>query len=250
MAASTIKDFVMLAVFDQIQAGNIKYLQRVTDSATKRSYTVKDLIESIISYKYGFAVGNRHTNLLIDLLKGPARVDAIVKKYGLFSETRIIEKIPPRSGRTYKNTTSTHDLNIFYNQMWHNKLPYSVEMRRILGMPKSIATRLYTNTCIPEGVLQYTKSGSVFGLNADSGILVMKKDKDGQPHPYGISIMIEDKTKPYSKASREVRKRWSRRRSELIRDISEGVYDFLYQTHMGKSYYCKQHRGNHLGGRQ
>ncbi|MBI2655994.1 serine hydrolase [Candidatus Woesearchaeota archaeon] len=249
MAASTIKNFVMLAVFDQIDEGRISYNQRLRDRVMRRDLTVKDLLESIISYKYdppgGSRIGNRHTNMLIDLFGGSARLNAIIQKYGLFSETRIVEKIPP-DGRTYRNTTSTHDLNIFYNQMWHNELPQSVEMRRILGLHKKNGSRVFNGTCIPDDVLQYTKSGYVYGVNADSGILVMR-DARGNPHPYAISVMIEDKTKPYS------RRRipgWGRRRSELIRDISEGVYDFLYQTHMGRPYVCNQHKGMHLGGRQ
>ncbi len=247
MAASTIKDFIMLAVFDQIDRGRISYNQGVRDNVMGRSLTVKDLVESIISYKYDIpgsaTIGNRHANMLIDLLGGPDMVSQIIQKYGLFSETRIIEKIPPY-GRTYNNTTSTHDLNIFYNQMWRGNLPRSEEMKRILSLPKR--DRLWDMTCIPNGVLQYTKSGYVYGVNADSGVLVMR-DAQGNPHPYAISIMIEDRTKPNSKIRNP---EWGRKRSELIRDISEGVYDYLYETHHGRRYMCRQHKGNHLGERQ
>src|SRR3989344_1714054 len=249
MAASTIKNFVMLAVFNQIDAGRIRYNQRVRDQIMGKDLTVKDLVESIISYNYdpkgGSRIGNRHTNVLIELLGGPERVSQIIRSYGLFSETSIVETIPP-NGRTYNNTTSTHDLNIFYNQIWHSYLPQSVEMRRILGLHKKNGSRVFNGTCIPDDVLQYTKSGYVYGVNVDSGVLVMR-DAQGNPNPYAISIMIEDKTKPYSR--RRI-PNWGRRRSELIRDISEGVYDYLYQTHMGKPYYCRQHKGSHLGGSQ
>ena len=177
---------------------------------------------------------------------GPKKVNEILSKYSFLHDTRVVEYIP-NGGRTYKNSTSTHDLNRFYNQMWHNKLPYSREMKRILSLPKR--DRLYDRTCIPKGVLQYTKSGTVYGLVADSGILVMKNDGNGNPHPYAISVMVEDKTKPPSK-NRKISALWVRKRAELIRDISEGVYDFLHQTHVGKPYICKEHRGKHLGGRQ
>ena len=152
----------------------------------------------------------------------------------------------PRGGRTYKNTTSSHDLNIFYNQLWRNNLPYSSEMKRILSLPKT--DWLFDRTCIPRGVSQYTKSGTVYGLVADSGILVTR-DVQGRQHPYAITVIIEDKTKSYSK-NRSRAGTWTRRRAELIRDISEGVYDFLYRSHIGKPYMCRQHNGRHLGGSQ
>src|SRR3989344_4353935 len=44
MAASTIKNFVMVAFFNQIDAGRIRYNQRVRDQIMGKDLTVKDLV--------------------------------------------------------------------------------------------------------------------------------------------------------------------------------------------------------------
>ena len=235
MAASTIKDYVMLAVFHEVSLGNLKYTSKV-----------KGLVESMISYNRGLAEGNHSANVLIDMLGSTQRVNQILRgNYKFFNETRIVEHIPTNA-RTYRNTTSTHDLSIFYNQLWKGSLPYSSEMKRILSLPKH--DRLFDGTCIPSGTRVLNKTGTVYGLVADSGILVMKEDK-GKTHPYIITVIIEDKTKPHSRDRKEAG-RWIKYRSDLIRELSEGAYDFLYQLHTGKPYYCNKHQGRHLGGHQ
>ncbi len=231
MAASTIKDYVMLAVFHQINRKKIKYSRRI-----------QRLLERMIRESH-----NPSTNSLIRELGGVKNVSGIIRSdFPYFNETMVVETIPD-DGRTYKNTTSSHDLNIFYNQLWKGNLPYAQEMKRILRLPKK--DRLTDRTCIPSNTIVYNKTGTVHGLVADSGILVMRDNK-GNQYPYAISVMIEDKTRPHSGDSRAVRDTWKKRRSELIRDISEGTYDFLYNLHMEKPYRCKEHGGMHLGRRQ
>ena len=235
MAASTIKDYVMLAVFHEVKSGNLKYTAKV-----------KGLVESMISYNRGLADGNHSANVLIDMLGGTQGVNQILRgNYKFFNETRTVEHIPTNA-RTYRNTTSTHDLSIFYNQLWVGNLPYANEMKRILSLPKH--DRIFDGTCIPSGTRVLNKTGTVYGLVADSGILVMKDDK-GKTHPYIINVIIEDKTKPHSK-DRNGSAGWIKYRSDIIRELSEGAYDFLYQLHTGKPYYCNKHQGRHLGGHQ
>ena len=230
MAASTIKDYVMLAVFKQIENKNLNYTPNI-----------RRLLQMSIQHS-----SNSATNSLMHILGGPQQVNNILSKYfSFFKDTRIVEYIPS-GGRTYKNTTSTHDLSIFYNQLWAGNLPHANEMKRYLSLPKH--DRIFDGTCIPTGTRVLNKTGTVYGLVADSGILVMKDDK-GNTHPYIINVVIEDKTKPHSKDRREAG-RWTKYRSDLIRELSEGAYDFLYQLHTGKPYYCNKHHGRHLGGRQ
>ncbi len=230
MAASTIKDFVMLAMFHQIKSQQINYTPRI-----------KQLLENSIQHSSNIA-----TNNLMKFLGGPSRIQNILATYyPFFNETKVVEYIPPQ-GRTYRNITSTHDLSIFYNQMWHNNLPYSAEMRRILNLPKK--DRLFDGTCIPKGTRVLNKTGTVYGLVADSGILIMKGNK-GDSHPYIVNVIIEDKTKPHAR-NRKGAGSWTRRRSDFIRELSEGVYDYLYKAHTGMPYHCKQHNGVHFGGRQ
>ena len=230
MAASTIKDYVMLAVFKQIENKKLNYTPEI-----------KRLLQMSIQHS-----SNSATNRLIHILGGPRQVNNILSQYfPFFKETRIVEEIPD-GGRTYRNTTSTHDLSIFYNQLWAGNLPYANEMKRYLSLPKH--DRIFDGTCIPSGTRVLNKTGTVYGLVADSGILVMKDDK-GKTHPYIINVIIEDKTKPHSKDRKEAGS-WTKYRSDLIRKLSEGAYDFLYQLHTGKPYNCNKHQGRHLGGRQ
>lgn len=230
MAASTIKDYVMLAVFHQIKAGKLTY-----------STNIKSLVESMIVHS-----SNSATDKLLQILGGPKKAEEILlKNYDFFKQTRIIEYIP-NSGATYKNTTSSHDLNKFYNQLWLGNLPHSAEMKRILALRKH--NRIFNGTCIPNGTQALNKTGTVYGLVADSGILVMK-DSKGNQHPYSINVMIEDRTKP-TLHDKSGYTRWARARANVIRELSEGAYDFLYQRHTGQPFICKQHNGHHLGGRQ
>ena len=87
MAASTIKDFVMLAFYHEVKAGR----QRENKKTSKH-------LQLMIQKS-----NNNSTNYFIDLLGGPSRVNSIIRQnYGFFNETRIVEKIP-RGGRTYRN---------------------------------------------------------------------------------------------------------------------------------------------------
>ena len=221
MAASTIKDYVMLAIFTQIQAGKLKYTKEI-----------KKLLAASIQHS-----DNPSTNKLIAILGGHSKADKIIAtNYPYFRNTRILEIIPD-DGRTYKNTTSTHDLSIFYNQMWQGRLPYSAEMKHYLSLPQLIGhDRIYDGTCIPKGTRLYDKTGTVYGSVADSGILEMKDGKSTKP--YVINVIIEDKTRPNAKASRSSRQSWMHQRANVIRSVSEIVYNHLFNFHTGINSAC------------
>src|SRR3989338_163254 len=234
MAASTIKDFVMLAYYDQVQRGAIRENSRDNN-----------LIRAMIQRSR-----NSETNQIINRIGGPARVESILSaRYPYFNETDIIETIP-RDGRTYRNKTSTHDLNIFDNQLWHNGFPLrrdlQEKMKSHLAAPKT--DRLFDKTCIPKGMQVWNKTGTVYGQVSDSGILRFR-DKNGKYHQYALSIVIEDPTKTNPKNRVESLDSWRDKRAEVIRSISEGVYDYMATRYNG-GYMCKQHKGVHLGGRQ
>ena len=234
MAASTIKDFVMLAYYDQVQRGGIKN--------TKKD---ERLLRTMIQRS-----SNGATNQIINRVGGPAAVEAVLgARYPFFDETDVREYIP-NGGRTYRNKTSTHDLNIFYNQLWHNRFPIRRDlhekMKGHLAAPKT--DRLYDRTCIPEGMKVWNKTGTVYGQVSDSGILQFKDDK-GQYHRYIVSVAIEDRTKTDTDNRDESYRKWVKERAEVIRSISEGVYDFMATMYNG-GYMCEQHKGRHLGSLQ
>ncbi|MYI93893.1 serine hydrolase, partial [Candidatus Poribacteria bacterium] len=101
MAASLIKNFVMLVYFHEVKQ------KRLTHNNTNK-YHLRQMIR--------FS-SNRSTNHFIRLVGGPSRAQRILKaNYPYFEQTLIVETIP-LNGRTYRNKTSAQDLNKFYVQL-------------------------------------------------------------------------------------------------------------------------------------
>ncbi|HIE29479.1 TPA: hypothetical protein EYP66_19595 [Candidatus Poribacteria bacterium] len=217
MAASLIKNFVMLAYFHQVKRNRLKH----TD--INRMH-----LRRMIQWS-----SNPSTNYFIRLLKGPRNVTRILtRNYPYFEQTRIVEYIP-KGGRTYRNTTSAHDLNRFYNQLWLGNLPYSEKMKYYLGLPNW--DRIYKNTCIPSGVRVYNKTGTVYGMVGDSGVLVIK-DPKGRQKVYAFTGMIEDKTKTHYGNRTQSLSSWVNTRSNILRRVSEIVYEYIYEVHYGGNF--------------
>ena len=159
MAASLIKNFVMLAYFHEVKYG------RQAHTATNKGH-----LKAMIQWS-----SNPSTNYFIRLLGGPARVDRILKtNYSYFNQTRIVEYIPP-SGRTYKNMTSARDLGTFFLRLWQGRLPHSEKMKWYFKLKNG--DYIYKKTYIPSSVTVYNKTGTVYGLVGDGGILVFARSE-------------------------------------------------------------------------
>ena len=217
MAASLIKNFVMLAYFHQVKRNRLRH----TD---ENRMHLRLMIQRS---------SNPSTNYFIRLLGGPRNVTRILtSNYPYFEQTRIVEYIP-KGGGTYRNTTSAHDLNRFYNQLWLSNLPYSEKMKYYLGLTNR--DRIYTYTCIPKGVRVYNKTGTVYGMVGDSGILVIKEPK-GRRKAYAFTGMIEDKTRTHPGNRLQSFSSWVNTRSNILRRVSEKVYEYIYEVHYGGSF--------------
>jgi beta-lactamase class A len=228
MAASLIKNFVMLAYFHQV-----KY-NRLQHTNTNRIHLRRMIQNS----------SNSSTNYFIRLLGGPSKVTRILThNYSYFDRTRIVEYIPS-GGRTYRNMTSAHDLNRFYNQLWLGNLPYSDKMKYYLGLPNR--DRIYTDTCIPQGVKVYDKTGTVYGMVGDSGILVIK-DPKGSERAYAFTGMIEDRTRTRSSNRTQSFSSWVSTRCDILRRVSEGVYEYIYEVHYGGNFRSRRNSGMRIG---
>ncbi len=215
MAASLIKNFVMLAYFHEVKQG------RLTHTNRNRTH-LKQMIK---------VSSNTSTNYFINLVGGPAKANRILKaNYPYFKQTRIVERIPS-TGRTYRNTTSAHDLNRFYVQLWHNKLPYSDKMKYYLELPNG--DYIYKKTRIPSSVKVYNKTGTVYGLIGDSGILVMR-DPQGKLRPYVFTGLIEDKTKTSTRRRGISFGAWVGQRANILRRVSERAYGYIYNSYGGR----------------
>ena len=227
MAASLIKNFIMLAYFHEVKH---KRLEHTTENRRK----LRQMIQKS---------ANTSTNYFIRLLGGPRGVERILKwNYPYFNQTRIVEYIPA-SGRTYRNTTSARDLNKFYNQLWLGNLPYSNKMKYYFGLPNG--DRMHDKTCIPSNVRVYHKTGTVYGLVGDSGILAII-DPQGKQRAYIFTGLIEDQTKTSNRNRSEAFWSWVGRRSNTLRRVSEAVYEYIYEVHYGGQFDCRPHANQQL----
>ena len=227
MAASLIKNFIMLAYFHEVK---YKRLEHTNENRRQLRLMIQKS-------------ANTSTNYFIRLLGGPSGVERILKwNYPYFKQTRIVEYIPA-GGRTYRNMTSAHELNVFYNQLWLGNLPYSNKMKYYLGLPNG--DRMHDKTCIPSNVRVYHKTGTVYGLVGDSGILAII-DAQGKQRAYIFTGLIEDRTKTSNRNRSEAFWSWVGRRSDTLRRVSEAVYEYIYEVHYGGQFNCRRHAGQHL----
>ena len=214
MAASLIKNFVMLAYFHEVKYGRQKH-----------TAVNKGNLRAMIQWS-----SNTSTNYFIRLLGGPARVDKILRSnYPYFKQTRIVETIP-YGGRTYRNMTSASDLSTFFLKLWQGKLPHSEKMKWYFNLKNG--DYIFKKTYIPASVKVYNKTGTVYGLVGDGGVLVFQ-DPKGKARPYIFIGMIEDRTKTKTRNRWQSFYTWKSRRSYILRRLSEQAYKYIYENHYG-----------------
>jgi beta-lactamase class A len=206
-AASLIKPFVMLAVYEQIARQEMAETPE-THRQILRMISISD---------------NQATNRLIrhlgdgDVHQGLVAVNTVARKYG-FQQTTAIELIP-EGGKTYANRTSTSDTTHFFTQLYEQKLinpHYSQKMNDVLL--KNVHERIKTYQLKRDGVAVADKTGYVRGLNGDCGI-VYRSSQNSQGHDYVLSIIIENKDRPAEG--------WGRQKTAVIRYLSDRIYQNL-----------------------
>ncbi len=208
-AASLIKPFVMLTVYDLAKQNRI-YL---TD-------TVENQIYKMITISH-----NESTNDLIRLIgkgstfRGLELINATIKKYG-FRDTYLVEAIP-EGGRTYRNRTSAYDMSEFFRKLYSRTLVspyYSQKMIDILLNNK--VHRIETPTLVQDGVPVADKTGYVRGTNGDCGIVFLRNIKQNASD-YVVSIIIENPYRP--------QEGWGKQKTAVIRHLSNLIYSYFRQ---------------------
>ncbi|MFZ5763264.1 MAG: serine hydrolase [Thermodesulfobacteriota bacterium] len=206
-AASMIKPFIALAYFHRLKEGKVIYGPK---SHRK--------MEAMIQHS-----NNSATNWILRQVGGPKAAQKILRRHyrHLLRETSIVEYIPS-GGRTYRNKASAKDYGRFLVALWHNKLPHSKELRRLMALPGS--DRLYRGTPIPRGTLVYNKTGTTAKLCGDMGILAPRA-QDGRRYPYVVVGIIEKqrKTRNYGY--------WQMARGNVIRRVSSMIYQVMKTTY-------------------
>ncbi len=213
-SASMIKPFIALAFFYKVQEGELYY-------TPYHRWRMEAMIQRS---------DNRATNYFIELLNrtsrrsGPAEAQHTLKRRNpsIFRQTRIVERIPS-GGRSYRNKASALDYSRFLQALWHDRLPYSGEIKRLMNLPNR--DRIYTGARgVPRGTLVLDKTGTTARLCGDMGILIAQ-GQDGRRYPYTFIGIIE-KARPASNYTA-----WKNTRGNVIREVSSIVYSHLRQMH-------------------
>ncbi len=246
ISASTFKVYLLVAFYHQVEEGKIWRTQLDMWRLRRMIKYSDNKAANAVMRRIAKSMGMKPE-------EGPAAVQKIlVEHYPYFTDTKIVEFIPEEgeeAGRILKTQTSVHDLNKFYVQLWLGNLPYSENMKWYLNLEKR--DRVFDETCIPEGVEVFNKTGTLYGQVSDSAILVFT-GPDGKKHPYSIVGIIQDRTRtllPPKERDKNYMP-WAEARGNYLRRVSEGAYDFMYKRHTGQEYICRKHHGRHLLRRQ
>jgi beta-lactamase class A len=207
-AASLIKPFIAAAFFHRVKQKELIY------GPKSRRH-----MERMIHYS-----NNPSTNWVMRQVGGPRAVQRILKQNypGIFRSTSIVEYIPA-GGKTYLNKASVRDYSRFLYALWKGTIVGSREIKRLMSLPGT--DRIYTGAeSVPAGTRVLNKTGSTARLCADMGILSVQ-GPDGKRYPYTLIGIIEkqDKARNYTT--------WIRSRAEVIRDVSDIVYQGIARRH-------------------
>jgi len=208
-SASMIKPFIALAYFYKLKNDkkNYRYTQRI-----------RKKMEAMIRYS-----NNQATNFFIrsvskkPKLQRPTEVEKILKHHApeVFQETRIREYIP-RNGRTYRNSASARDYSRFLYALWHETLPYSREIKRLMGLHNRDRISVGVDI-VPPVTKVYDKTGTTARLCGDMGI-IEAVGRDGNAYPYTFIGIIEKQHRAQNYGQ------WARSRGNVIRSVSGMVY--------------------------
>ncbi|WP_225886796.1 serine hydrolase [Pseudanabaena sp. ABRG5-3] len=213
-AASTIKTPLLVAFFQDVDAGKIKLDEQleITDdvkvgeagdfqflpTGTKISALETATQMIIIS-------DNTATNMIIKRLGGNAAVNQRFKSWGL-NNVVVNNKLPDLEGT---NTISTQDMVTLLAMLDKGKLLEPRSRDRFMD----IMRRPVTNTLLPKGIGEEAriihKTGDIRSAVGDAGIVDMPNGKR-----YAIAVMVK---RPDN----------DQRANELIRQISRATYDYF-----------------------
>ena len=207
-AASLIKPFIAAAFFHRVEKKELIYGPR-----SRRH------MQRMIHYS-----NNPSTNWVMRQVGGPRAVQRILEQNypGIFRATSIVEYIPA-GGKTYRNKASARDYSRFLYALWKGKIVGAREIKRLMSLPGT--DRIYTGAeSVPVGTRVLNKTGSTARLCADIGILSVQ-GPDGKRYPYTLIGIIEKQGKASNYSA------WIRSRAEVIRDVSDIVYQGIARRH-------------------
>ncbi len=213
-AASTIKTPILVAFFQDVDAGKIKLDEPLEMTADLKVGEAGDFqflptgtkISAITTATQMIVISdNTATNMIIKRLGGVAALNQRFKSWGL--NNIVINNLLPDLEGT--NTISTQDMVTLLAMIDKGKLIEPRSRDRFMD----IMRRPITNTLLPKGIDEDAriahKTGDIRSAVGDAGIVDMPNGKR-----YAIAVMVK---RPDN----------DQRANELIRQISRATYDYF-----------------------
>lgn len=215
-AASTIKLPILMAFFQDVDAGKIKLQETLTLEEKAIGGGAGELQDQPIGTKYTaldvatrMMVGsdNTATNMVIDRLGGIAALNQRFQSWGL-KETKLQAPLPDLGGT---NLTTPKELTRVLASLEQGELL----SRKSRDLVLSIMQRTENDSLLPQGLGKNAaiahKTGTLGELVADAGLVYMPNGKR-----YILVVIVKQP-------------RNDQRGAELVRQISRTVYDYFRQ---------------------
>jgi beta-lactamase class A len=220
-AASTIKFPILIALFQEIDAGRIKLNETLTmrrDLITGGSGTMQyrspgtrfSLLET--ATKMITISDNTATNMIIDRLGGRNKLNPRFRSWGL--QNTIVRNLLGDFKGT--NTTSAKDLVRLSALVANNQLLSSSSRTRVLDIMRRVENTSLLASGIGKGATIAHKTGTLGVILGDAGIIQMP---NGKRYLAGIFVR-----RPFG----------DRRGREFISQVSRTVYSYLSQPRVAQ----------------
>lgn len=216
-AASTIKFPLLVALFQEIDAGRIKLTDKlvmrrdlkVGESGTMQYKPIGTKFSVLETATLMMTISdNTATNLILDRLGGAAKVSQRFRSWGL-QNTALRNLLPDIAGT---NTTSSKDLVRLAALVYNNRLLSPNSRNQVLG----IMRRVKTNSLLPAGIGQGAtiahKTGTLRFIIGDAGIIQMPNGKS-----YLAGVLVQ-------------RPNHDPKAGDFVRELSRRVYNYLDNT--------------------
>lgn len=182
-SASLIKIAIMGEVLRQVKEGGLSLEQRIvvyekdkvpfsilTELSTDNSYSLKDVITLMIIQS-----DNTATNILIDLA-GMENINEFIKNTGL-NNTILMRKMMDFNARSEErdNYTTAMDMTIILEKIYNNQLVNNEYSKLMMGILKKQLDNSMIRLFIPEETVIAHKTGSLDGIEHDTGIVLNEK---------------------------------------------------------------------------
>ncbi|MEH2067487.1 MAG: serine hydrolase [Nostoc sp.] len=216
-AASTIKFPLLVALFQEIDAGRIKLTDklvmrrdlRVGEAGTMQYKPIGTKFSVLETATLMMTISdNTATNMVLDRLGGAAKVSQRFRSWGL-QNTAVRNLLPDIPGT---NTTSSKDLVRLAALVSNNRLLSLNSRDRVLDIMRHVKTNSLLPAGIGQGATIAHKTGTLRFIIGDAGIIKMPNGKS-----YLAGVLVQ-------------RPNYDPKAGDFVREVSRRVYNYLDQT--------------------